>query len=166
MKNTWFPEQLLQMATAPIAGLFLVLTMVIVANPRPPACGVPFDLLREGSSDCGDGRPVVIHWGPDGQVWLNEDGIGVQRAPQIVAEIMASRAEKAVFLLPGTEASVQEVADLAARLHSTVDGLRIGVVTNRQRESITQVYKGMTYVPIGCLAWPRLPDSDRQELNP
>jgi biopolymer transport protein ExbD len=151
MKSVGFPDQLLQTASAPIAGLFLVLTMVIGANPTPPARGVRVELLREGPSDCGDGRPVVIHWGPDGQVWLNEEGVGAQRAPQIVAEIMTSRAEKAVFLLPGKEASVQEVADLAARLHSAVDGLRIGVVTSRQRESITQVYNGMTYVPIGCM---------------
>jgi hypothetical protein len=73
---------------------------------------------------------------------------------------MANRAERAVFLLPGKEASVQQVADLADQLHSAVAALHIGVVTYSQqelleRESMERKGDAIKYVPIECMAWPR-----------
>jgi biopolymer transport protein ExbD len=154
-------EQALQTLAAPLAGLFLVIAL-IAAAPGPPASGVRLDLLRlrEAPFDCGDGRPVVIHFEGGGSVWINEENVGAKRTPQAVADIMANRAERAVFLLPGKEASVQQVADLADQLHSAVAALHIGVVTYSQqelleRESMERKGDAIKYVPIECMAWPR-----------
>ena len=157
MVTPGFPEKLLQGLAAPLAGLFLVLAL-FAAAPGPAARGVRVELLRQGPSECGDTRPVVIHFEEGGSVWINEENVGARRAPQAVSEIMATRAERAVFLLPGKETSVQEVTSLADSLHSAVADLRIGVVTNRQLESTEREESGMKYVPIDCMAWPRYAD--------
>ena len=155
-----FPEKLLQGLAAPFCALFLVLVL-FAAAPGPPARGVRLEVLRlrEAPFDCGDGRPVVVHFEEGGSVWINEENVGARRAPQAVAEIMANRAERVVFLLPGKEASVQDVSSLVDRLHSAVEDLNIGVVTYSQREllerdSMGQGGNGMKYVPIECMAWP------------
>jgi hypothetical protein len=97
----------------------------------------------------------VIHWGDDGSIWLNEEKVGAVDAPGRVAQVMQDRAERVLFLIPGESASVQEVADLATRLNASVDDLHIGLFTNRQVKSMTRTDHGMTWVPIGCMAWPQ-----------
>jgi len=67
---------------------------------------------------------------------------------------MADRAERVIFLIPGKNSSVQDVAELAARLNSSVDDLQIGLVTNRQVKSMTRTDNGITWVPIECMGWP------------
>jgi biopolymer transport protein ExbD len=145
---------MLQGILAAAASLFLILT-ACVAGLKPPAHGVRLLLPREPKSfECGDARTEVIHWGDDGSVWLNEENVGASRAPARVAEVMADRAERVIFLIPGKNSSVQDVAELAARLNSSVDDLQIGLVTNRQVKSMTRTDNGITWVPIECMGWP------------
>jgi len=149
-------EWMLQSMGASIAGLFLILALYLAADLKPPAQGVWLILPRESKSpECGDGRTEVIHWGHDGQVWINEERVGVARAPAKVAEIMENRAEKVIFLIPSANISVQDVADLAARVNASVDDLHIGMVTNQQMKSLTRTDHGMTWTPIDCMGWPQ-----------
>jgi biopolymer transport protein ExbD len=149
-------EWMLQATGAAIAGLFLILALYLAADTKPPAHGVRLILLSEPTSaDCGDSRDILLHWGEDGEVWVNEDRVGTSQAPAEVARIMETRAEKVVFLLPDENISVQDVADLTARLNASVDDLHIGLVTNRQVKSMTRTEHGFTWTPIGCMGWPR-----------
>ena len=151
-----FSEWMLQALAAPLAGLFLLLCLCSAAFKPTPASGVRLILPREPTSTyCGDGRDEGIHCGNDDSIWLNEEKVGAANAPKRVAQVMENRAERALFLIPGESASVQEVADLATRLNASVDDPRIGLVTNKQVKSMTRRDHGITWIPIGCMGWPR-----------
>ena len=149
-------DWILRAISAPLAGMFLLLCLCLATFRPTPSSGVRLILPREPTSTyCGDSRAEVIHWGDDGSIWLNEEKVGAVDAPGRVAQVMQDRAERVLFLIPGESASVQEVADLATRLNASVDDLHIGLFTNRQVKSMTRTDHGMTWVPIGCMAWPQ-----------
>ncbi len=156
MNPRQFSAQMLQALGASIAGLFLILALYVAANLKTPARGVLLILPKEPtSSDCGDSRTEVIHWGVDGAVWLNEEEVGAERMPDRVAEIMANRAERVLFVVPGKYASVEEVVDLIARINASVDDLHVGMVTNKQITAMTRTDHGVTWIPIDCMRWPQ-----------
>jgi biopolymer transport protein ExbD len=136
--------------------VLLVLALWTSAQ-APPSRGDRLLLLRVPESQCsfGDGRPIVVHFEKGGAVWINEENVGALKAPERIAEIMSTRAERAVFLLPGREATVQEVANIADQLHSKVQDLHIGIVTNSQRETMKRKVGEIDHFPIECLTWPR-----------
>jgi biopolymer transport protein ExbD len=107
-----------------------------------------------GADNCGDSRVEVVHWADDSSVWLNEENVGLARAPARVAQIMQNRAERIVFLIPGENTTVQDVTGLAARLQNSTDDLHIALVTNRQLAKMTRTDHGMTWVPVDCLGVP------------
>jgi hypothetical protein len=67
---------------------------------------------------------------------------------------MADRPERAVFLLPGQDASVREVADLVTRLNNAVSGLFIGVVTYTQQNDADWPNRPFGNAVVGCMAFP------------
>jgi hypothetical protein len=150
-------ENALQAISAPLAGLFLTLTLCVAGLSAAPSQGVWMELLQEPeTTECGDGRPVVLH--AESGIWkLNEDEIRMAQVPATVADIMASRAERGVFFIPPRDSTVQEVLSLAANMEAQTENLHIGLVTHRQIQSMTREEYGFRYVPVACMRWPRCP---------
>ncbi|MGB8260042.1 MAG: hypothetical protein WCE75_06815 [Terracidiphilus sp.] len=151
-------DSLLRMVAAPFAALFLVLALGALAPRQPAQEGVRLDLLREGPepSDCGVDRLIVVHTKPDGSVWLNEE----QYQPDVLAarmvDIEQGRKYKGAYFFPDDSASIQQVAELAARMQAAVPGLHLAILTPQQREKEVPGPFGPAPVRIGCMRWPAL----------
>ncbi len=156
MIRSQFLEQMLNALAAPLAGIFLLLS-VCLALPRAQTGGVWFELLREGSHECGDTRTEVVHWEEDGSVWINEEKLSTKELPTVVESIMRTRAERVVHVLSGQNTRVQQVAELTNRMSSNVPDLHLGILTHRQLRSMAYDAYGMHFVPVGCMRWPRCP---------
>jgi biopolymer transport protein ExbD len=132
-----------------------LLCICVLAGFFSPSQGIQLLLLREpSSSNCGDGRPIVLHNEPDGSWWINQDKLRPAKIPEAVAQIMESRAERAVYLIPREKSSMQEIAGLTANLEAATPDLHIGIVTHNQIQSMTRHDHGLQWVPITCMSWP------------
>ena len=147
-------ENLLQGAAAPFAGLFLVAALFSAAL-RLPVRRSPSQIAPP-SSRTGHvrRRPTRCDSFRTRRGGVAHKNIGAQRTPAAVTEIMADRPERAVFLLPGQDASVREVADLVTRLNNAVSGLFIGVVTYTQQNDADWPNRPFGNAVVGCMAFP------------
>jgi hypothetical protein len=157
-------EMLQQAFGASMAGLFLILACC--ATLAGPSQGIWYELLRPGPDDCGDGWPIVVHLEPGRQVWINQQNTGPQEALEMVRGAMATRAERAVFLLPRSHGTVQEVAQLSDQLASTAEDLHIGLVTSRDERLVTRTRGNRSIVNIECMRWPACANGPQSDSLP
>jgi biopolymer transport protein ExbD len=148
-------DQYLQLAVAPLAGIFLVLALCAFALQPQHAQGVWLELLQETKdADCGDGRTEVLHGNSDGSWWINEDPTEAGKVRGMVANLMKNRVERIVFFESDGRISIQEVAEVAANAQAAAPDLHIGLFTHRQEAAMRRTDHGITWVPINCMRWP------------
>lgn len=136
---------------APFAGLLLILILVLLAL-RQQEYGVRIVLLHLPTKDyqCGDGRPVVVHWGVNHALWINNANVGEANAPYEVRRIMESRAERILIVIPPEDSPVQDVMESLNRLQNAIDDLHVGLITNSQYRASFVIENGFRYSTIGC----------------
>jgi hypothetical protein len=135
------PAQLMQMIAAPMASLFLTLSLCVAGiGSRTPA-GIRFPLLRMRASHsglCGDDRVVVVSLRQGGDLKINQNRITWDALAPTIARIMQYRAERVIYVLPYSEISYTEFANLMDKVAGSTTDLHIALLSGNLRRTMKE----------------------------
>lgn len=163
MRGHQWLESHFQSIYAAVASLLLILFLCAFAM-RQPSHGVAVELLHQDMSLCAQNAPlgIKLYLESDGKVSLNRyREIERRNLRNEILDIYGNRSKRYIYLIPDGDLSVQEIAAVAAELHTLFSDMRIGVVTRQQWVEFTY-YKSDFHTPAGtllepdpCLVWPQ-----------
>jgi biopolymer transport protein ExbD len=110
------------MTAAPLAALFLALTLPIAAL-RPQAFGLPVRIA--GIGRCGDVTNIVLTVLPHGDLKLNRESLARGSLDRRLQEVFRTRAYRYVFVIGDPATSFGEVANVVDIAAKQVDHMAI-----------------------------------------
>lgn len=125
------PAQLTQMIAAPLASIFLILSLCAFHLQRAQSAGERL-ILTKVVFDCGDGRPMFFRLGEDQIVEVNSAPMPTLVATSNIAESMKNRAEKVVYFSAAANVSIGNVETVLAKLRRDTPDMFIFAVTSRE----------------------------------
>lgn len=152
------PDQLIQYTAAPLASIFLILSLCAFRLRQAPSTGERLILTRV-VSNCGDGREIFFRLGEDQVVDVNGVPMPTLQAISYVGEILKTRAEKAIYFSAAANTSLAEVETVMARLRTDTPDVFIFAVTSEELSSLRNKLSppGSDYAGERCIA-PSNPD--------
>lgn len=96
--------------SAPLAGLFLLLTPVVLTS-FAPSQGFPV-FIAEPKTDCGDWQAIVVQVFSDGALRLNREPITLDTLEGRLKTVFSFRAEKLLFVKADPDVPFGTVAKL------------------------------------------------------
>ncbi|MGP8176142.1 MAG: ExbD/TolR family protein [Terracidiphilus sp.] len=133
---------------APLASLFLVLSLCAFVVQRPASAGMHFPITRvrvvsfhdsfhEGY--CYDDRDIFVRIKKDGSTWINETQEQPSEVAPLIAQIMEPRAYKPpVYVLTDPEVSYGRFASLFKQISASSSDLHVGVITPQLDRELRQ----------------------------
>jgi biopolymer transport protein ExbD len=145
---------------APLAGLFLLLTLCAFVLQRPGSAGMHLPITQVRAvpyDDCeGVDRDIVVLLHKDGSYWLNEEQVSSSELGLILGEIYEYRRYKLIYMFVDPDVSYGEFARFYGKVASSTPGLRIGLRTRQMEAEFQQCPQGSscslewtdhTYIP-------------------
>lgn len=142
------------LVTAPMASLFLVLSLCAFVMHRPVSVGMYVPMARVRTvpfDDCqGVDRSIVVLLHKDGSTWLNETQMRPDGLRSELAEIYDNRKYKLIYMFSDPDVSFGEFANFYNNVASSTRDLRIGLRTRQLETQLQQCPPGSS-----CgLDWP------------
>jgi len=121
------------------ASLFLVLALCAFAVRAPVSTGFSIPVIRlhhdpNETTDCG-GRSEFLRLTKDGRTWINSEEIQAGEVRKDVANLMADRAERVVYVVVDSELTYGQFAQFVDRIAGSTDDLHIVVVSGEVRRA-------------------------------
>jgi biopolymer transport protein ExbD len=145
-------SQIAELASAPLASLFVLLSLCAFVSRRKAAVGfnVPVLRLRQRHPgkwvDCGETRTIVISLNGNGELHINQDQTTWENLTPTITKIMEHNNEPSVYVLADANVPYAQFTRLMDKIYSSTEGLQVGLISGElSRGSIT---------PCG-LEWPR-----------
>jgi hypothetical protein len=153
-------ERFRTLMALPLASLFLILLGCILATQRPVPMGVRMPLLRLRQSrqdiSC-DGRWVFVELLEHGKAKVNSEPAPTENLSAIVGQLMESRAERVVYLVPSRGISFSWFVETLNALQESAPGTHVGVLSGTVRDQYEGPSTGSilqrTYLPCD-IVWP------------
>jgi hypothetical protein len=152
-------NRLRALVAAPVASLFLILLLCVLAVQRPVSAGIQMPLMGIHiipAGDCFQGlsdRDVIVRIQNDGSTWINETRLSPEEIRKDLTLIYENRAERYLFFVVDPGVSFGEFADLYSKAASSTPDLHIGLLSRGIRGKIERCPPGA-----GCTyEWPNLP---------
>jgi biopolymer transport protein ExbD len=147
-------NRLRALVAAPMASLFLILTLCAFLLQRPGAVGmhVPLPKVRTVPYDDCEGvdRWVVVLLHKDGSYWINETQVPADELRSKLGEIYENRKYKLIYMFSDPDVSYGEFANFYSIVESSTTELRIGLRTRQLEAQLQQCPLGSS-----CgLEWP------------
>jgi biopolymer transport protein ExbD len=149
-------NRLRALVAAPMASLFLVLSLCAFVVERPGAVGmmVPVPKVRiVPFKDCDflSDRSIVVQLRKNGSYWINETREGRGDLGPALTEIYENREEKVALVISDPDVSFGEFADFYSKVTSSANNLHIVLVHAvwttsfcRPRLEVTAASNGMS----------------------
>jgi biopolymer transport protein ExbD len=155
-------SQLRLWLAAPMASLFLVLSLCAFAMERTSSTGIYIPLLRlhrstQAEFSC-DGRFIFVQLRADGTTWINEESIPFEQLRARLTKLMENRAEPVAFLVPESDISYPRFIYAVDAMRKASSDMHIGVLSGKLRNEYLQTGKNHKlaeprYVPCDII-WP------------
>ncbi|MDQ1388580.1 MAG: hypothetical protein QOF56_2034 [Acidobacteriaceae bacterium] len=159
-KNDVALERFRTSMALPLASLFLILLGCVFAIQRPASMGVRMPLLRlrQPRQDIScDGRWVFVELLEDGKAKVNSEPAPTENLSAIVGQLMESRAERVVYLVPSRGISFYRFVETLNALQESAPGTHVGVLSGTVRDQYegpsTASILQRTYLPCD-IVWP------------
>ena len=156
------------LVAAPMAGLFLVLSLCALVQQRPASVGIFIPMIRVRTIpdyDCpGVDRWIVVQLHKDGSYWINEEQVPANELRPRLTEIYENRKYKLIYMFSDPDVSFGEFASFYNTVASSTSDLRIGLRTRQLQEQFEKCplesscgleWPDKTYIP--CVWRPTLP---------
>jgi len=118
---------------APLASLFLVLSLCAFVTQRPASSGFLIPMVRlhhDPQEPLGcDGRPEFIRLTHDEKTWINEAEVPSDQLPHAISDLMENRAERVVYVIVDSDLSYGQFAAFLDRIANSTTDLRVVVVS-------------------------------------
>ena len=128
-------SQLRLWLAAPMASLFLVLSLCAFTFRKPESEGIYIPILRlhENMAEmiCGDSRDVYIQLRASGQTMINSTEIPSGEVGPRLAKIMQHRFERIVFIVSDPGVPYGRFVRSLSAMQNSVDDLHIGVLSGQ-----------------------------------
>ena len=126
-------NRLRALIAAPVASLFLILTLCTFAVQRPRSVGIRIPMIRLHrnpleSTDCG-GRAEFIRLTKDGRTWINEIEVPANRIATAVSVLMENRAERVVYVVVDSDLSYGQFAEFLGKIKDATTDLHVVVIS-------------------------------------
>jgi biopolymer transport protein ExbD len=122
----------------PLVALFALLTLCVIVVQTPPSTGFKVPLPRlhhhRDQSSC-DGRWEFIQLLDDGRTKINDDEITKGELAPLISNIMASRAERVVYVVPSSGIPYSRLVETLSSLKTAVRDIHIGVLSGKVRDA-------------------------------
>jgi biopolymer transport protein ExbD len=147
---------------APMTALFALLTLCVLAVQASPSVGIEIPVLglrHHGDQISCDGRWEFVQLLDDGRTKINEKEIPERDLPSLVGNIMKSRAERVIYLVPSSGIPYSRLVETLSRLKKTVPDLHVGVMFGKVRDAymeprvLSPGHVGRGYLPCD-IKWP------------
>lgn len=132
-------SQIAQLGVAPLASLFLVLSLCAFIfqqrtpmGYRIPAISLDVDHPR---SFCGGARTIVVSLNHDGELLLNQDPMTWETITPTVREVMRNRVYPGLYVLVDNDVPYAQFAALIDKLSASTSRIQIGLLTRELRHS-------------------------------
>jgi biopolymer transport protein ExbD len=131
------PDRLRVLLAAPLASLFLVLSLCAFVVERPVSTGIDIPMIRihrdpNRALDCGS-RAIFMRLTADGKSWMNETEIPTNQIESTIAAKMENRAEKIVYVFVDSELSYGQFMWFTNKLSRAVPSLHLLVISGEVR---------------------------------
>lgn len=132
-------ERLRILIAPALAGLFLVLTLCTFAVRRPGAVGilVPLPRIQRHADwrECEDDMPIFVLIHKNGNIYIRQTQENPSDLAATIVRIMSNRAtERAVYIVPDSDVSFSQVADIYDKIVGSTTNIHVFLVTERMRE--------------------------------
>jgi biopolymer transport protein ExbD len=128
-------NRLRALLAAPMASLFLVLSLCAFMLQRPAPVGIIMPLAKlhaAPGNHCGAlDRTIFAQLRKDGSYWINETQIPANELRCRLAEIYENRGEKVIYMLSDPDVSYGEFVNFYSRAASSDSDLRIVLLTRQ-----------------------------------
>lgn len=127
-------QQIIELSAAPVASLFLLLTILPAAFP-PSSGGVDLWLPQRAASwrqafdECGDDRLIYLQLLPDGRSQINETPVRQAELQNLLTRIYETRNEEFLYFSGDARLSVAEVASVVGEAQGRLPRLRLIPIT-------------------------------------
>lgn len=126
-------NRLRSLLAAPMASLFLMLSLCVFVVQRPGSTGTRIPMIRLHHdplepTDCG-GRTEFVRLTKDGKTWINEAEITPDRLAATVSYLMENRAERVVYVVVDSDLTYGQFAEFLATVENATTDLRVVVVS-------------------------------------
>ena len=121
----------------PIAALFILLTLCIFSVQSSPSTGFKIPILKISHRDvftC-DGDWAFVQLLDDGRTKINGKIIREEELPSLVSDVMASRAERLIYVVPSSGMPYSRPMLTLSSLKKAVPDMHIGVLTGEARDA-------------------------------
>jgi biopolymer transport protein ExbD len=139
-----------------LATLFVLLTLCIFAVQSTPSTGIKIPILRlhhhKDQLTC-DGRWEFVQLLDDGTTKINEEQIREEDLASLVNNIMESRAERLIYMVPSPAIPYSRFVGTLSTLRKTVPDLHIGVLSGEVRDAYMKPGLHRLYLPCD-IEWP------------
>lgn len=130
-------ERFSTLMVLPLASLFLILLACDLAVQQPASMGIRMPLLRLQQSrqdiSC-DGRWVFVELLGDGKAMVNSEPRPIENLSAIVGQLMESRAERVVYLIPSRDITFSRFIGTLNALQKSAPGIHVGVLSGKLRD--------------------------------
>ena len=126
-------DRLRTLLAAPLASLFLILSLSAFGGRTPPSYGFLIPVIQlhhepQEPTDCG-GRSEFIRLTKDGKTWINEDEFPPAQIAPAIASMMESRAERVVYVVVDSELSYWQFAGFLDQIQGATSDLHVVLVS-------------------------------------
>ena len=156
-------NQMKESLAAPLAALFLVLILYLLAVHRPkPQVGlrVPMMKLKQHSPGyfCQDDRWLVVRLAADGTTWVNETVVQERQLRPLLFQIYENRHQRVAYLMADPSIPFGRVAAVLDSASSSIEGMHVVLLTEGLKGHLTEAFVGSTssserFVPPCDLEW-------------
>ena len=133
------PSRLRLWLAAPMASLFLVLSLCAFVVQRPYSSGILVPMMRERTAPvywC-DFHGFTIRMLPDGQVLAVDTEIPPDRLVPLIAEVMEYRSDRTVYVIADQGVSYGRVAGLLDKISHADPKIQIALVARQAQVEMT-----------------------------
>jgi biopolymer transport protein ExbD len=121
------------LVAAPMASLFLVLSLCAFVLQQPRSVGIRIPMIRihhkpMEMTDCG-GNSVFLRMTKDGKTWMNSEELPADQLRQTVAKVMENRAERVVFVVVDSELTYSQFTGFWEKIAGATSDLHVIVVS-------------------------------------
>lgn len=139
-----------------LAALFILLTLRIFSVQSSPSVGIEIPLLalhhHKDQLTC-DGRWEFVQLLDDGTTKINEEQIREKDLSLLVRNIMESRAERVIYVVPSPGIPYSRFVETLSTLRKSARDLHIGVLSGKTRDTYMQPSLDRRYLPCD-IEWP------------
>jgi biopolymer transport protein ExbD len=130
-------DRLRVLLAAPLASLFLVLSLCAFVVQRPISAGIEIPIVRihrdpNRNYTC-DGRPLFMRLTKDGKSWINETEIPPNQIGPTVSIVMENRAKRVVYVVVDSELSYGQFVSFMNRMNSATPNLHLILISGAIR---------------------------------